>query len=101
MRHLSRRKDRIAGLQAHLLLPNFNEHLATLYQIKPLLLLEVQMARWAAPCHVGVLQKEEPAVRVLGCDLEIEMTLGPRPLVMLAKPVRARRHKMSIVRRRN
>src|SRR5579864_1120680 len=79
----------IAGLQPHLLLANFNEHLATLYQIKPFLLLVVQMARWAAPCHVGVLQKEESAVRILGADFEIKMAVRPRPLMVLAKPVRS------------
>lgn len=69
MWHISRREDRLAVSQRHPVVPNFKENLS-LYHVEPLVLVQMDVARWAAFLAGRMLDDEQLSICVSRRDLE-------------------------------
>jgi hypothetical protein len=86
MGHSSRREQRITGMEREPLLSHLHEELA-LYDVEPLVLIEVAMARWPTLRMERVLMYEQ-AGAALVCDLELKVpTPSPRTAQKQFAPV--------------
>lgn len=70
--------------------PDFHDNLATLDQVKPFVLLVMEVLVRATRRDVHVFQHEHAAVGFLAQYLEIEMTVATRSLMRFAGPIGTR-----------
>jgi len=85
MRHLPRREYGISGAQLVALVADL-DHIRALDDIEPLVLLVVQVPRWAALVDIDELTDGEAAVSVQGRNLDVDHP-GAEHLALPPKPI--------------
>src|SRR5579859_440967 len=88
VRDVSWGQNRIARFQTQLRFADLQQHfVATFDEVKPFLLLVVNVSRWSAADHIAVLHDEQSAVGLVGEDLEVQMAVGTCGFVRLPRAI--------------